>query len=314
MAIVKKCRHPKEDWDRCSCQWYLDHRVDGKRVYEPIRSPEDVRPTGSFATAAQEWLAGYEDGNPATYSTYRGVVQKLCEIFDGWKPEEITGRILDQFSADVDARYSSSYARTYHDVLVKILKTAGVTVAPHIAPKVPKVKKHIPLTTAEVQEIIAAMPDETRGLTLFAAMTGMRIGELLGLKPEDLDGGGIWVRRQRLPNEVVRRPKTDSGIRHVQLGPRALELLGDGEWCFPVSYRKAQDHLYLALNRTGYYQPGVGWHILRHYNASLRERVGQGLRGAQGELGHSASSQTLSYGWGEAQQSIAADLENHFHE
>jgi integrase len=312
MAIVKKCRHPRDEWDRCSCQWYLDHYVDGRRTYSPIHSPTDVRGIGSFAGVAHDWLDQYKDGRKSTYSTYRGIVERLCLIFDGWKPGEITGEVLDQFLEDVTQRFSPSYARQYHQVLVAVIQFAGLTVPTHKRPAGFRRKRRMPMTTTEIRSIIGALPPETQPMGEFAALTGMRLGELCGLRPIDRDRGGVWVRRQRQPGEVVGPPKSESGVRFVQLGKRANELLGDGEWCFPVSYRKAQDDLMRALKRAGLYEPGRGWHLFRHYNASLREQVGQGLRGAQSELGHSDTAQTLSYGWGEVSAEIAQSLEDDY--
>lgn len=314
MAIVKKCRHTRDEWETCGCQWYLDHRVNGRRVYEPIKGPDDAQPIGSFAEVAYRWLEQYKEGRWSTYSTYRGVVRRLCDMFGDWEPREITGEVLDQFVDDAYKRLSPSYARQYHHVLMSVLKYAGLTVPPHKKPPRWLRKRHTPLTTQEVKQIIASLPPETQPMGEFAALSGMRIGELLGLKPADRESGGVWVRRQRQPAEVVGPPKSEAGVRWVQLGPRANALLGEGEWCFPVSYRKAQDDLYRALKRVGLYEPMRGWHLFRHYNASLRERAGQGLRGAQTELGHSAVSHTLSYGWGEASPEIAAQLEADFQE
>lgn len=312
MAIVKKCRHAREEWERCSCQWYLDHYVDGRRVYEPIRSSSDVRRVGSFAEVAADWLAQYKDGRPSTYSTYRGIVERLTLIFEGWSPGEITGEVLDEFVEDVTQRFSPSYLRQYHYVLLAIIRHAGLTVPDHKRPEGYRRKRRVPLTTTEIRTIIAALPPETQAMGEFAALTGMRLGELCGLKPIDRDRGGIWVRRQRQPNEVIGPPKSESGVRFVQLGKRANELLGDGEWCFPISYRKAQTDLMRALKRAGLYEPMRAWHLFRHYNASLREQVGQGLRGAQSELGHSDTAQTLSYGWGEVSPDIAQSLEDDY--
>lgn len=315
MAIVKKCRHPRSEWEQCGCQWYLDHRVGGKRIYEPIKGPDDVRPIGSFAQVAYEWLDQYKDGRWSTYSTYRGVVRRLCTMFGDWSPGEITGEVLDDFVRDAQQNLSASSARQYHDVLCAIIRFSGRTVPEHVHPKAPKPKRRVPVTTSEVRRIIEALPPETQSLGEFAALTGMRIGELLGLRPEDIEGDGIWVRRQRQPGGVVGPPKSEAGVRFVRLGPRAAALLDrEGEWCFPLSYRKAETDMHRALKRAGMYQRGMGWHLLRHYNAALRERVGQGLRGAQTELGHSDATQTLSYGWGETSGEAATRLEDYFQE
>jgi integrase len=87
------------------------------------------------------------------------------------------------------------------------------------------------LTLAEVEAVLRAMPDDEVGrveaaLTLAAAMTGMRRGELLGLRWKDVD----WTARKI---RVVRTyvggkedtPKSESSRRAIPLANRlAAEL------------------------------------------------------------------------------------------
>jgi integrase len=319
MAAVKKCRHSREEWDHCTCQWYWDHRINGKRTYTPIAAKDAVPGgrDGTFAADAEAWLEPYEGGRHNTYVTYRGYVKRLNGMFGEWRTRDIDGPTLDAFSRDAEKHLASTTAAQLHGVLVRIIQSTGATVPHHVAPKPGKPKRRTPVTTGEVKRIISALPASQQPLATFAALTGMRLGEMLGLKPEDVDGDLIWVRRQRGDMQRTWAPKTESGTRPVVLGPVAMEIVKarEGEdWVFPTSSTNAQYHMRNALRRVGLWEPGMGYHTLRHYNASLRERVGQGLRGAQGELGHSSTSQTLGYGWGERSPEAAAQMEGYFQE
>lgn len=317
MATIKKCRHDRAEWSQCNCQWYWDHRVDGRRVYTPISGPEVVLEggVGTFRHDAAAWLAQYDDARAGTRSAYRAYVRRLNKIFGDWPTAAIDGPTLDSFSTDAQGHYSSGSAVLVFNVLIRIIQHAGLTVPKHVAPKNKKPPPRPPMTMTEIRRVIDAMPVRTRGMAEFAVLTGLRQGELLGLMPEDVDDDAVVVRRQRNGARVW-PPKTNNGYRRVYIGRRAKKLLDEGSspYIFPFSTSTSSLDLRLAFERCALYQPGMGWHTLRHFNATLRERSGEGLRGAQAAMGHQNLSQTLGYGWGESSASAATDLEDYFHE
>ena len=76
----------------------------------------------------------------------------------------------------------------------------------------------------------ATRDDRLHGLWHLLAMTGMRRGEALGLRWEDVDleAGRLSVRRALIPNGktvVVSEPKTARGRRVVALDPGTVEVL-----------------------------------------------------------------------------------------
>ena len=81
-------------------------------------------------------------------------------------------------------------------------------------------------TAAEVRRIVeAADPADWRYvLTVVALTTGLRSGELRGLRWADIDGGTLRVARQVVGAEVG-EPKTPGSIRTVALPPAAVDLL-----------------------------------------------------------------------------------------
>ncbi|MCZ4057844.1 site-specific integrase [Pantoea sp. LMR881] len=85
-----------------------------------------------------------------------------------------------------------------------------------------------PLTRDEYARVIAASPTEQMtNLIIFAVNTGMRHGEIISLAWEDIDTMD-WtvkiVRGQSMTN-YFNPPKTDSGIRTIQLTAPAIEAL-----------------------------------------------------------------------------------------
>jgi integrase len=78
------------------------------------------------------------------------------------------------------------------------------------------------LTPEEVSALFAALPDYARTMAIVAAITGLRRGELVGLKWEDIENGKIHVRRS-LVDQVEGEPKTEASKRSIPLEP-ALAL------------------------------------------------------------------------------------------
>jgi len=115
--------------------------------------------------------------------------------------------------------------------------------------------------------------------------TGLRRGELLGLKWEDLDlgQGSLRVQRQvsRINGEVVEAPlKTKNSYRTISLGADAVEILkeqrkkcGDSPYVFPsptggpISPDSVLNMLHRVLKRAGL--PKVRFHDLRHTCATI---------------------------------------------
>ena len=118
--------------------------------------------------------------------------------------------------------------------------------------------------------------------------TGLRRGELLGLKWEDIDleGGTIQVRRQiaRIDGEVVEAPlKTKNSYRNVSIGQDAVEILKEqqrktnSEYVFPsptggpISPDSVLHMLHRVLKRAGL--PQIRFHDMRHPNVKPKTQI-----------------------------------------
>jgi integrase len=156
----------------------------------------------------------------------------------------------------------------------------------------------------EAERLLAAAPGEWRTMILTALRTGMRHGELIGLRWDDIDltAGRITV-RQNVVNGQIGTPKSGKpreiplGIevrtalkehRHLR-GPLVFchmsgELLGTVDTRLP---------LWRACKKAGLRQ--IGWHALRHSFASHLVMRGASLKAVQELLGHSSIQMTMRY-------------------
>lgn len=133
--------------------------------------------------------------------------------------------------------------------------------------------------------------------------TGLRRGELLGLKWEDIDlsQGSLRVQRQvcRIDGEIVEAPlKTKNAYRTLPLSADAVEVLkeqrkkcGSSSFVFPsptggpISPDSVLHMLHRVLKRAGL--PRVRFHDLRHSCATIMLYLGYTLKDIQTWLGHS---------------------------
>ena len=139
--------------------------------------------------------------------------------------------------------------------------------------------------------------------------TGLRRGELLGLKWEDLDleRGDLRVKRQiaRINGEVVEAPlKTKNAYRTLPLAKDTIGVLkaqkkkkaGNSPWVFPsptgpISPDSVLHMLYRVLKRAGL--PQVRFHDSRHTFATLALQNGVDVKTVSGMLGHFSAGFTL---------------------
>lgn len=177
----------------------------------------------------------------------------------------------------------------------------------------PKVE-HKEMQTLPVEQLNAFLMEAKKTGTFemyyIDLATGLRRGELLGLKWQDvdLDNGIIHVRRQvgRINGKVQEAPlKTKNAYRNISIGADAVDILRqkkekDGnfsEYVFPsptggpMSPDSVLHMLHRVLERAGL--PEIRFHDLRHTFATLALQNGVDIKTVSGMLGHFSAGFTL---------------------
>jgi integrase len=178
----------------------------------------------------------------------------------------------------------------------------------------PKVREAEPgrsLSSAEVAALVAHAGADGP-VFLLAAVTGLRFGELAGLRVGDLDVALARLSIQRTVIEIRRvqsvkpYPKGGSGSRRVVGLPdavsRELAAVVDGRaasaWLWPgvgtspITYARASSRLRQAMRSAGLTPSGL--HILRRTAATLSLQTGTNLRDVQAMLGHKSPLMTMT--------------------
>jgi len=173
-------------------------------------------------------------------------------------------------------------------------------------PRQGPVKEKPEIAPETIFAVIEKLAEPSRSIASLLAMTGMRIGELLAVRWQDVDllNGFLSIRRTVYEGHFD-EPKSKRSKRRIPLGPKCVEILANLK---PI--QAVPDRLVFStrngsplsrrnlLNRQ--LKPickelgltGANWHWLRHAHATLLDAVGTPLGTVQELLGHSSSQLT----------------------
>ncbi len=160
-------------------------------------------------------------------------------------------------------------------------------------------------TPEQVAEIFAHLCEPSYTLGLLLVGTGLRVGEAVGLRWEDIDfkSKTLSVRRDVWHGKID-SPKYTASERVVPLGPVLAEHLGKKakgpeRWVFEGDSGKPLDphnlarrQLHRVLDRLGL--PRFSWHRLRKLHSTYLADLGVAPRVLQGQLGHADAALTLN--------------------
>jgi integrase len=311
MALVKKCRHDRSRWSRCSCSWYADLRDEtGKRTYTNLgpdgqearrryRAMTAAEPVGevhTFRVARTSYLDECAHTlRPQSLARYESLT-KHAEHFYGDAPlSGIDGasvvRMTDKLRA---AGLANSHVRTIRNLTLAILRHAHERGMMKAVPQVPRMKMSRDDDLAEVETMelanaeaaIAAMPEPERSIAQVMLWTGLRPSEAVALRETDYIDPILRVERTAVTStKRENAPKTRRGRRDVDLVSGAREALDRIEWPHGSTYKRLAERWRGGLAKARV--PYVPLKTLRHTNASMRLAAGQSVPYVAQQLGHS---------------------------
>jgi integrase len=259
----------------------------------------------------------------STYANYETTIRlHINPIIGGDQLSKLTPSRIKQFYSALERQGRSAKTResvhgVLHAALEVAVKSEIVTRNAFDAvdrPKAPK-PEITPLSLDQAQTFLQAIAEQRlRALYILAIDSGLRQGEMIGLRWEDidLDAGVIQIRRKIV--EVrgklhVGEPKTASGKRSVTICPMTVDALRlhkarmmqegrlAGGWVFVGRKGEHVRRNWLLKsfhkNLTAAGLPIVRFHDLRHTCATLLLEQNTHAKIVQERLGHSKISITL---------------------
>jgi len=256
----------------------------------------NARPSQSFTTFARAWRnnKAAENLSPSTLSTWDSWIRSLEKDPLGDVP---VGECTPSDLADFKRRFKSGRVtlRKRLGWIHQLLKAAGNPARIDLPRK--ELSRRRPLSPDERESVKAEFQkadDELKLMILLTREAALRRSEAAGLKHEDLDGPGVWIKRVVLDIEgklIVReRTKSDNGYRWVALSPSLKALIGRGKGFVlgggkrPISPRRITNriqHFARHLN-----VPHMGPHAFRRTGGMEMLEKGVDIRTASEQLGH----------------------------
>lgn len=268
-----------------------------------------------------QWLVSKEGMvRPGTLNGYCGYIENHIRPCLGEKRiSQIKAVDIQRFYDMLSRKLASGTVRRIHTTLHGILKAAAQArliprnpVEEVTPPKFSYQEKKV-LTAEQVDRLLEAIQKDSLWHDLFYTelTTGLRRGELCGLRWEDFDAasGSLkvcrTVRREKGKGLTTGDTKTYAGTRTITLPPSLAVLLKERKraaktaWIFPDLLRPerptAPDAAYrrmkLLLEQAGL--PDIRFHDLRHTFATHALTSGVDVKTLSGILGHTRAAFTL---------------------
>ena len=274
-----------------------------------------ARPTATFAEFASRWESlVLTQHKPSTQPTIRSHIRKhLIPFFGRWQMREIGPEEVQRFVSSV--KVSGKTAKNLFATMQMLWKSARAwgyvahdAVSGVVLPRRQRVARRF-FSIEEVQRILASAAEPYHTFYWLAVETGMRAGELCGLRVSDFDfERGLVSVRQSVWRGKFQSPKSENAIRSFTLSARLRGHIADflKRWkpnerglLFATRTGTPWDanllvkrKLYPLLDSLGIARGGL--HAFRHTNSTLMDHLGVPLKVRQQRLGHSDPSLTLA--------------------
>jgi integrase len=319
-----------------------------KEVQEKLKIALREQQQGTLVTAPEQtvkqflddWLENSHKQNirPRSHERYEQIVRLHIIPYIGkvqlqkLAPQQLKKLYADKLKEGLSAITVTAIHNLLHRVLDDAVKwdLLARNVCDRVSPPRKEHREITPLTVEQIHQLLeAASGHPQEALFVLALHTGLRRGELLGLKWQDISftEGTLQVRRilNRVPTKMVKEvgqryieaePKTKKSRRNIFLTESALDALKqhqsrqmdarlkagaawenhDYVFCTPLGRHLTPGHdalvqLKKLLAKAGL--PEIRFHDLRHSSASLLLSLGVHPKVVQELLGHTQISMTM---------------------
>jgi integrase len=287
-----------------------------EKLHKMLSGAEEVKPSNITVGTVLDQYLGTATVNlkPRTITRYRVAIQvHLKPSFGTTRLHKLTAlQVEEVYARKLKDGLSASTIQLINAILSSAIKRAvRLKLTEH------NICKDVQTPKIHRDEVTVFSPDEVRAILeaagsramwLLALQTGLRVGELLGLKASDFDAekGTLSIRRT-VHNGLVGSPKSVRGKRTITLPQRAYGALRghtegmlEDSWMFPsrrgnpISFSSFIACYYKPLLK----QAGVeykNFHTCRHYVASTLPSRGLPIPAVARFMGHTEETLLKTY-------------------
>ena len=148
------------------------------------------------------------------------------------------------------------------------------------------------IETNKIQEVLESITHPiTKDFVTVQLLTGLRVGELLAITPEDIDieNKTLSVNKTKHASGIFTSPKTLSSIRTIEINDDTLKIL--------MRYISASETVFDTNSATISYnlkKVDLSTHMFRHTHVALLVEAGVPIKVISERLGHANVDTTLS--------------------
>lgn len=318
---MKRSRPPAGYLTRPQAEARLQAMLNGEDESVPVEAPPEEVPT--FAAAGREWLEYVEHDRKRRRSTvqdYRRELERVLipEFGEQARLDEIDTAKIDAYRAKLvaegrlSARTINKRLAQLHAIFKRAQRVHGLPINPVAgAERQPHRRSgdFTALAAADVELLAAnAVNDQDAALFEVAAFTGLRLGELRGLRWADVDRDRRLVHVRRSYTRGEEGPPKSGKVRSVPLVDQAAKALhslsqrerftDDEDRVFvnalgkPFEESAMRRRFYAALDAAEL--PRIRFHDLRHTFGTLAVQAFP-LTDVKAYMGHADIQTTMIY-------------------
>ena len=314
----------------------VGHKENGKPIYKSVFGKTQSEAMTKFYKLLETYR-GVELNEDCLVNLNEWLDRWLCYQKDVVRPQTLNKYI---FYADAyvrpylgDKKISAILTRDMQQLCVKLLKEGRVTESKTKGKSLSgSTVRAVHIHEEIARLLIQAKEEGFYELILLGLATGMRRGELLGLKWDDINftTGELSIKREYTTlgsDYIISTPKTKSSVRSVHLPQSVLNILGEyretvsSEWVFPSpldpthprSPTSCRSRLSDMLERAECNH--IPFHGLRHIFSTMALENGLDIKTLSAVLGHSSAETTISvysHVTGEMERNAAKKMDNAF--
>ncbi len=301
-ALYKQLRDLKLFVDYSQIQKPRVFPVTVAKVSKPLNLPQLSETTKKDLARFARWMQEKRLA-ASTVKTYQAVTALFLQYLELKRATNPDAVWIQRFNHDyiLKGGHSVSYQNQCINGIKKYFAFKSMEVESMNIER-PRKEKRLPLVLSkeEIKKIFEATYNlKHRTLLSLIYSAGLRIGEALALRPQDID------RHRMLIHIKMAKGKKD---RYTLLSANILQLLEtyyrmykpkiylfEGQFGGPYTSSSAQQVLKKAMGKAGILKQGITLHSLRHSFATHLLESGTDIRYIQSLLGHNSPNTTMIY-------------------